>query len=217
MAGEELEHTAPYTSVRAQTPRGDIDMRLYEARDAEAGVVVVGGVGGGYDSPARGLYPRLGEELPASGLSVLRVQFRKATNLGDAIYDVFAGTEVLRRRGAGRIGLVGHSFGGAVVLNAALLSPSVRTVVTIATQSHGADLVARLAPRSLLLLHGARDEVLPSACSESVYARAQHPKELEIFPQAGHALDEVAREVHARVREWLLHELGADAAGAAPS
>ncbi len=207
---------AAFESILAETPRGEVAMRLYQAPGATAGAVLVGGVGGGFDSPARDLYAWLGGTLPRDGIAVVRVRFRRADDLGDAIYDTFAGVELLRGRGIGRVGLVGHSFGGAVVINAALLSPIVRTVVTLASQSYGSTVVGRLVPRSLLALHGEADTVLPPACSESIYERAAAPKELEIYPGAGHLLDEVSDEVKARVRAWLVREL-AESRGAANS
>ena len=109
----------------------------------------------------------------------------------------------------GHVGLVGHSFGGAVVVIAGAVSPAAVTVVTLATQSHGTDLVVELAPKPLLVLHGTSDTVLPPAASVSVYRRAGNPKELALFDGAGHVLDEAAVEVFERVHGWFVEHLGA--------
>jgi pimeloyl-ACP methyl ester carboxylesterase len=184
-----------------------VEVLLYEAPDAKAGVLLAGGVGGGFDTPALGLYPRLGEELLRHGLSTLRLKYRKPTDLTEAVHDVLAGVDFLVRHGLERVALVGHSFGGAVMIDAGAQSPWVSTVVGLAPQSYGTEAVSELAPRSLLLIHGTSDAVLPSNCSLSIHERARGRKELELLPGAGHVLDEEAEHVFRRVRDWLLREL----------
>ncbi|HEX8438103.1 hypothetical protein [Archangium sp.] len=182
-------------------------MLFYEASGAKAGVVWVGGVGGGFDTPARELYPRLGEELLHHGLSSLRVKYRNPTDLSQAVHDVLAGVDFLVEHGLERVALVGHSFGGAVMIDAGAQSPWVTTVVALAPQSYGTEAVSELPPRSLLLVHGLSDAVLPPSCSLTIYERARGKKDLELIPGAGHVLNEDAQRVFTRVRDWLLHEL----------
>jgi dienelactone hydrolase len=201
-----------YERLRVHTLQGPIDMRLYRAPGARAAALLVGGVGGGFDSPARNLYARLGEELSKEGISVLRVRFRDPTHLAEATHDVLTGVSLLHRDGAQRVGLVGHSFGGAVVIAAAAAAPVVSTVVCLATQSYGTACVPMLAPRPLLLIHGDADEVLPPACSLTVAANAGEPKEVVLLQGAGHVLDEAAAEVRRRTGEWLRHHLASGSA-----
>jgi hypothetical protein len=170
-------------------------------------VLLAGGVGGGFDTPARGLFPRLGEELLRHGLSTLRVKYRNPTDLSEAVRDVLAGVDFLVARGLERVALVGHSFGGAVMIDAAARSPWVASVVGLAPQSHGTEAVAKLPPRSLLLIHGLADTVLSPSCSLSIYDRARGRKGLELLPGAGHVLDEDAERVFLCVRDWVLQEL----------
>lgn len=192
-----------------RTSRGPVPLRHYPADGAAGAVVYVGGVGGGWDTPARGLYPRLCEELAGEGIAGARVRFRHPTVLDEAVVDVLAAAWFLEaEEGIGTLALVGHSFGGAVAIRAAVALERVRTVVTLATQAYGADAVGSLAPRcSILLLHGTADEVLSAANSQHVHDRAGAPKELVVYPAAGHGLDEVAADVHADVRAWLLAAL----------
>ena len=192
---------------RLGTRWGPLDVLLYEAPGARAGVLLAGGVGGGFDTPARGLFPRLGEELLRHGLSTLRVKYRNPTDLSEAVRDVLAGVDFLEARGLERVALVGHSFGGAVMIDAAARSPWVASVVGLAPQSHGTEAVAKLPPRSLLLIHGLADTVLSPSCSLSIYDRARGRKGLELLPGAGHVLDEDAERVFLRVRDWVLQEL----------
>lgn len=178
---------------------------------ARTAAIFVGGVGGGWDTPANDLYPRLAEELAADGIASLRVRFRDPTALDEAVYDVLAGGAFLAGEGVERLALVGHSFGGAVVIRAAAALPSARTVVTLATQGYGAGAARELGPRcSVLLVHGSEDRVLPPSSSEHIYELAREPKRLVVYDGAGHGLVEVAAELRALVRDWIVRELADD-------
>ncbi|MBX6342757.1 MAG: dienelactone hydrolase family protein [Thermomicrobiaceae bacterium] len=197
-----------YQPVTVTTDRGEIAMRFYGVPDARVAALWVGGVGGDFDSPARDLYPDLCERLKQDQVASLRVQFRHPTELEEAVLDVLAGVTYLEEAGIERIGLVGHSFGGAVVIQAAAAAESVATVVTLATQSYGASVVDRLGPRcSILLIHGADDQVLPPSCSTYVHRLAREPKRLIVYDGADHGLDQVADELRRVVRAWLLDQL----------
>ena len=202
-----------YVPVTLNTSRGPVASRYYAAAGSRCGVVWVGGIGGGWDTPAAGLYPRLARELASAGVPSVRVRFHDPSALDEAVLDVLAGLEYLQTQGIADAGLVGHSFGGAVVIQAAAASPVAGTVVALATQSYGTDPVRSLGPRcSLLLMHGTDDAVLAPSNSERVYRLAREPKKLVLLQGAGHVLDEAADEVHRGVREWLLQQLG-DACG----
>ncbi len=203
MAGE------PYRELRLPTPAGIAAARSYAAPRATAGVICVGGVGGGWDSPANGLYPRLLEDLAKQGIAGLRVRYRNPVDLAMAEEDVLAGIAHLAGEGIERVGLIGHSFGGAVVIRAGASSPSVRTIITLATQSYGTEPAAHLRPESsLLAVHGTRDEILPPGCSVFVVHEASaRKKELRLIEGARHGLGEAAQEIEELVREWLLEEL----------
>jgi pimeloyl-ACP methyl ester carboxylesterase len=199
----------PYTPVLLRTSRGDIECRHYPAGTGTRAALFVGGAGGGFDTPVRGwLYPRVCEELPMHGVTALRVRYRHAADLAESTLDVLAGLHFLESRGARAAALVGHSFGGAVVIQAAAVSPLVRGVAPLSTQSYGADPASRLSPRcSVLLMHGTDDEVLSPDCSRFVYDVAGEPKRLVLLPGARHGLDEAADEVYSGVLDWILATL----------
>lgn len=213
-----------FLPLEVPTPRGLVHLRSTvphpvsqservpgEGAATGAGVVMVGGVGGGWDSPARGLYPRLAAELADLGLHALRVRYRNSTDLDEAVFDVREGIRYLRASGVARIGLVGHSFGGAVVVRAAAAEPDVRTVVTLATQAHGVAPASGFDERcSLLAVHGAQDRVLPAACSVHLVETTGGPHQLIVLEGADHGLDERADDVHDEVLAWLTNELGLD-------
>lgn len=202
--------------VALPTRAGEAAGRWFPARDGHAAVALVGGVGGGWDSPADGLYPRLARELPAHGIAVLRVRWREPGAPAECRLDLRAGIDFLRRHGYGAQGVVGHSFGGAVAVQAAAGAEEVRTAVLIATQAYGAEPAAELGARcSLLLVHGTADRVLPSQASAYVHSIATGPKRMVLVEGGSHTLDEHAALVHAEVRTWLAGALPRKPAGSA--
>jgi dienelactone hydrolase len=196
-----------FRPVVLQTDRGDIAGRYYHAPEAVNGVIYVGGVGGGFDSPAKDLYPKLAQDLQLRKTSGLRIKYRTATDLVESILDVVASIVFLKSIGIENIALVGHSFGGAVVIQAAAATESVNAIATLATQAYGTEAVATLSGKSLLFIHGTDDEILPSHCSSYAYELAQEPKDIILLDGSGHGLDEAADDVYEILRSWLLQNL----------
>lgn len=198
-----------YERVILKTARGPVETRYYCRPGLDCGAIYVGGVGGGFDSPARGLYPALCVGLMPSRVCGLRVAYRNPLDLSDCVSDVLAALRFLHDQGVHDTALVGHSFGGAVVAQAAASSNRhssfVRTVVLLATQAHGVEALADLAPvTGALMIHGTSDTVLPPSCSEYAYQVAHQPKKLALFAGADHSLDAAASDVRREVREWIL-------------
>ncbi|MBW4577427.1 MAG: dienelactone hydrolase family protein [Aphanothece sp. CMT-3BRIN-NPC111] len=213
-----------YIPIRLMTSRGNVDFRYYQVPGAKCGAIWVGGVGGGWDTPAKGLYPQLCQELAnknsdhtssgnggskgSDAIASLRVRFRHPTKLDESVLDVIAGISYLESEGIENIALIGHSFGGAVVIQAAAISENVRSVITLATQSFGTTPVSVLPLGcSILLLHGTVDRVLAPFCSEYAYHLAHEPKRLIFYEGATHGFDEVAEVVHDVIRDWIVDNL----------
>jgi pimeloyl-ACP methyl ester carboxylesterase len=209
---KELTENGYYRLVKLQTSSQEkIDCRYYACKDAKKDVKYVGGVGGGFDSPASELYSKLSLKLVSDGISSLRVRYRHPTDLNECVIDVIAGIKFLEYNKIQSVGLVGHSLGGAVVIKAAAaLSNIVRTVVTLSTQSYGAiESVSELGQEgcSILLIHGTDDDVLSPICSSYVYKKASDPKHIILFKGAGHGLEEAAEEIYHTIYHWLLEHL----------
>ena len=195
-------------ALAMQTNVGLITARLHPAAPGAAAVVWVGGAGGGLDGPAWGMYPRLAGQLALQGVASLRLHYRKPNHLEDCVADTLLGVQYLVQQcGYRAVALVGHSFGGAVVVSAGALSNDVVAVVAMSSQTYGTDLAPQVSPRPLLVLHGTNDEILPDICSRDIYARAQEPKELQLYPGCRHGLDECREQVDADVVQWLLRVL----------
>ena len=121
-------HPEPDGNLRVlvTTTRGEIRAILHPCATGPGAVIYVGGAMGGFEGPASDIYGRLADRLRPQ-LSGLRLHYRRPGDLQECVLDVLAGVSLLRGMGAtGGIALVGHSFGGAVVIKAGELSPQVR-------------------------------------------------------------------------------------------
>ncbi|HEY7269117.1 MAG TPA: alpha/beta hydrolase [Dehalococcoidia bacterium] len=192
--------------------RGPVAALYHPPEDSGPVVLCVGGFDGGFDGPADGLFPALAEDLAPHGIGVLRVDFRDRRSPGivtDGASDVMAAVSELERLGVRRFGLVGHSFGAAVMIHVGARVPAVETVVTLSAQTAGAGDAPRLAPRALLLIHGLDDIRLSPDCSRYLYRIAGEPKKLVLLEGARHSLRQCAGEVRELTSTWLIEHLAA--------
>jgi fermentation-respiration switch protein FrsA (DUF1100 family) len=192
--------------LRLVTDRDPIDCRLHPA-DGDAAVIWVFGSGGGLGGPARGLYTRLGRQLRPRGVASLELAYRKPGDLVECVGDVAVGAEWLSGQGKNRLVLVGHSFGGAVVVNAGLVTPSL-AVAALSSQTSGTARVDELSPRPVLFIHGEADEILPASCSRDLHARAREPKRLILYAGCRHGLDECQFALDRDLLAWVHEVLG---------
>lgn len=202
-----------YRPVRLYVENGSIVGRYFEARGAKAAVLWLGGVGGGFDSPAHDLYDRLAVELLRKQVNSLRIRYRQSNDLATAVEDALVALEFLEQRGIKEAVSVGWAFGGAVSIQAGAASLLITGVVALASQSAGTSGANRISPRPLLLIHGADDAVLPPECSRLIFDRALEPKELVILPGVGHCLEEAEVELRDRLVRFIEERFGRSSAG----
>ncbi len=189
--------------VIMETDLGAVNCLYHFVAEPKGGVVWVGGAGGGLYGPAGGLYLRLAKKLAANEIASLRVDYRRPNQLNDCILDTLLGTAFLEDKGCKRIVLVGHSFGGAVVISACAVSEAVVGVAALSSQTYGTDMVEKLSPKALLLIHGTADQVLPDVCSRDIYQRADEPKLVIYYKGCGHGLDECQEKVDHDLLAWI--------------
>lgn len=189
--------------IELVTDRGTIACRAQHAEPGDSAVLWVFGAGGGFHGPAGGLYDRLGAQLAPEGIGGLQVAYRHPAHLPECVHDVLLAIDYLVERGRTRIVLVGHSFGGAVVITAGDASESAIAVAALSSQTAGTEAAARLTPRPLLVAHGTADEVLPFRCSRDIYERAAEPKRIVLYPGCRHGLDSCRDELDADLAAWI--------------
>ena len=191
--------------LRLGTSRGEISA-LLDVSEGQPGAVVFcsGAMGGAHEviGPGGRVYERLAGELPGQGVSTLRFHYRMAGEFEECVLDVLGACSFLGGVGAERIVLVGHSFGGAVVIKAGQILPSVCGVVSLSPQLFGTRQVEQLG-KPLLLVHGTADGILHHAASEDIYKRAQDPKRLVLIPDGGHGLAEDPETVHRELSGFI--------------
>ena len=196
-------------TIRIPSANGAIAALWHRPEVAARGsILCVGGFDGGFEGPANGIYGDLAAHLPPRGVGVLRLDFRVKTSPGpiDAgTDDALAGLDWLAEQRAAPVALIGHSYGGAIVIRAAARSGRAVGAAALATQTAGIELddLRRLPPRALLLVHAAADWRLPPRLSEWVYAQASEPKALHILPEATHSLRQQRDALRDVLTAWV--------------
>lgn len=212
LATTEVDVTPTLRHREIYTTRGLLSVFWHEppesVPDQRAAVVACGGAMGGVLGPGHGLYHQLGEQWASQGTRFLRIGYREPNNLDLCAHDLACGVEMARDAGADRIVVMGHSFGGAVVIRAAVVMPaSVVGVVTFATQSAGCEVAGALAGIPLLLFHGDRDELIAPESSHMVQAIAGSGEVVMLLGD-GHLLSKSDKAITERLNDWLPNALG---------
>lgn len=171
---------------------------------AAGSIVWITGARGGFAGPASGLYAQLAAEFAhQNGIVSLRLDYRKPNNFEECALDLIAGLNFLQSTGRGPAVIVGHSFGGAVVIAVATLHYHTAGVIALAPQTYGARGAGQLAPIPLLVVHGKADTRLPYAGAVAIHSWAQDPRQLVLYDHAEHRLDECRPQLADLLREWI--------------
>jgi pimeloyl-ACP methyl ester carboxylesterase len=203
LARQEVKVSPTLRHVEIYTLEGLLTLLWHGDPTAKYVVLMCGGAMGGLLGPADGVYHGLGEQFAAEGIGTIRVGYRQPNHLPKCVHDLAAAADLANRFGARRFVTVGHSFGGAVALQAGIvLGEHCRGVVTLATQSAGCEHADELGDTPLLLIHGERDELLPPETSAVVQMLAGHG-EIVYVPDAGHLFDTAADDVRERLAAWI--------------
>jgi pimeloyl-ACP methyl ester carboxylesterase len=198
--------------IEMYTMSGLLALFWHGPADATDVVLACGGAMGGVLGPAGGLYHHLAGRLADEhGIGTIRVGYRRPNDLARCVHDLVAAADLASRCGAARFVTMGHSFGGAPALNAAIaLGERCAGVVTLATQSAGCEHGDQLGDTPLLLVHGANDEILPVQASQVVQMIAGG--ELVVLPGTGHLLTEARDEVAELLERWIPEQFAARSA-----
>ena len=199
--------------VEIYTMEGLLQIMWHGDPEATDVVLMCGGAMGGMLGPGRSLYLELGLELAAEGRAAMAIGYRKPGDLTRSLLDTCAAADLALRNGAARFAILGHSFGGAVAIQAAsTFAAHTAGVITYATQSAGCEEASRIGDTPLLLLHGERDSILGPENSLMVQTLAG-TGEVRMFPDTDHLMAEAADEIAEITRTWLRDKFTAHATG----
>lgn len=188
-------------AINISSARGSVGGLLHPANTSRAAAILLSDAQGGIEGPSA-VYEELATRLQSAGVISLRLDYRVAGDLEECVYDVLRAIAALRNQGVERVSLVGWGFGGLVALTAGAVGESVTGVATLAGEGDALDLVSELAPRRLLLIHGASDQVIPASASRALYATAAQPKELIVYPEADHTFADQRAELLDKLTLW---------------
>ena len=194
------------------TDRGEAPSVLHRAPDSVKGVIWVCGARGGFGGPGPGIYAQLAQEFTEQGITSLRLDYRHPNILPECAVDLLAGVTCLKEMGHDPVVIVGHSFGGAVVVAAGAVSQHVAGVVSLSPQTYGANMAGLVSPRPILVVHGKADTRLPYSCGLQVFEWANEPKDIVLFEGAEHRLEECREELTSLLRDWIPKTLNAERA-----
>ena len=189
--------------LRFKTNRGDFNAILHRARDADRAVIWVCGARGGFGGPGPGTYARMSERFTGEGITSLRLDYRYANDVFECALDLLAGVAYLKGTGHKPVVVVGHSFGGAVVIAAGANSDHIKGVVALSPQTYGAGMAGQISPRKLLVVHGKADTRLAFACGQQIYDMANEPKQLVLYEGAEHRLEECRDDLEELLGNWI--------------
>lgn len=195
--------------LKFHTNRGEFPAIIHRANqapnntDAPGAVIWVCGARGGFGGPGPGAYARLAEQLTQQGITSLRLDYRFPNDLLECVLDLLTGVAYCQQNNYPPVVVVGHSFGGAVVIAAGAASPHIKGVVSLSPQTYGAGMAAQLSPRKLLLVHGKADTRLPYTCAQQIHEWAKAPKELVLYEGAEHRLEECREELETLLSTWI--------------
>lgn len=198
--------------LQFKTSRGDFAAILHRASNADQGVIWVCGARGGFGGPGPDTYARMAEKFTGEGITSLRLDYRYANDVFECALDLLAGVAFLKGTGHEPVVVVGHSFGGAVVIAAGANSAHIKGVVALSPQTYGAGMAGQVAPRKLLVVHGKADTRLAFACGQQIYDMANEPKELVLYEGAEHRLEECRDDLEELLGRWIPETLAAEIA-----
>jgi len=186
-----------------KTTRGDLKGIMHQVEGSEQGVIWVYGARGGFGGPGPGTYARLAESFMERKITSLRLDYRQPNSMEESVLDLLAGIAFMKALGHQPVVIVGHSFGGAVVIAAGVAASHVKGVVALSSQTYGANMAGLLSPIPLLVVHGKADTRLPVRCGEQIYEWAKEPKKLVLFEGAEHRLEECRDEMETLLSDWI--------------
>ena len=199
------------TPLMIESERGNISCvwQAAEINELHTAVLFIGGADGGFMGPSD-IYETLSELFIPLQIGVLRVDYRIhqfPNDVEQGVYDTKQAAKWLVSQGYEKILIVGHSFGGAVAIEAAAQNTNIRGVIVLASQTAGAMNIASLVDTPVLLIHGDADTRLPVTCSIMLYEMTSTPCQLAILESGTHSLRQVSKEATGLIFDFVKSQI----------
>ena len=198
--------------VTLQSNRGLCQAILTVAQGKPGVVLWIPGAGENLNGPAGGVYAELTPEFQAVDISSLRMGYRDPTSLDECALDVLMWLCFLTGVGAKQAVLVGNALGVTAAIPASIVHPMVQAMAAISSQEEGTEIIGKIAPKPILIMHGEQDRRIPVDMAREIFRRANEPKELVTYPEGTFSLNECAEEVQEKLGAWIAEHLGASEA-----
>lgn len=147
------------------------------------------------------LFDELAARIQRAGVSVLQLEPCSAA-FDERLMCLLSALTALRRQGVERMALIGWHSGAALAIAAGGASEAITGVAALAPNDEVVELVAEIAPRRLLLMHGSADNVASAAISRMLFVRAGEPKELVVYPDERHDFSVFHDEALDKLTSW---------------
>lgn len=170
-----------------RTTCGDFEALAHISKGMSQAVLMLGGRAGGFDGPGSA-YLRLSERLGERGIGSVRLGYRSPGECAKCAIDALVALQYLDDSGIPDVALLGWSLGGAVAIAVGAVARTVSGVAVIATLDIASCCVRRLGSTPLLVIHGAADAVSGVDVARRIHAAAEGPRELVVYPDAGHRM-----------------------------
>jgi len=199
------------TPLVIESERGNISCvwQAAEIDKPQTAVLFIGGADGGFTGPSD-IYEILSKLFIPLQIGVLRVDYRIhqfPNDVEQGVYDTQQAAKWLISRGYEKILIVGHSFGGAVAIEAAAQNTNIRGVIGLASQTAGAMNIASLVDTPVLLIHGDSDTRLPVTCSIMLYEMTSTPCQLAILEGGTHSLRQVSESATELIFDFVKNNI----------
>ncbi|HEX8994517.1 MAG TPA: alpha/beta hydrolase [Ktedonobacterales bacterium] len=192
--------STPSISITITTSRGHVRGQWRPASVTRAAAILLPGAAGSHAESSH-LFDELAVRIQQTGASVFQME-HYIGDFDERLASLLSALAALRRQGIERMALIGWHSGGTAAIAAGSRCDAVTGVAALTPEAAAIDFVADVAPRRLLLMHGAADHVVPAALSRMLYARAADPKELVIYPGERRDFSMYREEALDKLSDW---------------
>lgn len=199
---QERPGSSEYSTITFITTRGELNARVHLQRGMRQAVVFLGGdmTESAFDVG----FDELSGDLGQRGIASVSIAYRSPGDCAQCAIDALLACQYLDDEGVRDVALVGWSFGASVAAAAGSVARNVRGVAAISAREATEACSRRLRAKPLLLMHGEKDKICSVDTVGRICARADTPRRLIVYPEAGHDLAEVRQQVRSDLIDWLV-------------